>query len=47
MALCTECEQVVPVLGDYVPFAPAGMLVCGDCMSSDGDEPAGPAIIHP
>ena len=47
MALCTRCEDVVPVFGDYVPYAPAGSLVCGDCLSDDEEEPAAPAIIHP
>lgn len=47
MGLCTRCEEVVPVFGDYVPFAPAGLLVCGSCLSDDDNEPAGPAIIHP
>ena len=30
MGICTGCEDVAPVLGDYVPFAPNGALVCGD-----------------
>ena len=48
MALCTVCERVVPVFGDYFPYAPAGMLVCGECRSDDDDpDQAGPAIIHP
>ena len=47
MSLCTHCEAVVPVFGDYVAFGPAGLLVCGECLSVDGDEPAAPAILHP
>lgn len=47
MALCTRCEDVVLVFGDYVPFGPAGLPVCGPCRSDDEDEPAGPAILHP
>ena len=47
MALCTRCEDVVPVFGDYVPFGPAGLLVCGPCLSDGENEPAGPAILHP
>ena len=47
MGLCTRCEEVVPVFGDYVPFGPAGLLVCGPCLSDDESEPAGPAILHP
>lgn len=46
MGLCSQCESVVPVFGDYVPFAPAGLLYCGDCLSDDKDEPAAPAILH-
>jgi hypothetical protein len=47
MALCARCEDVVPVLGDYVPFGPAGLLVCGPCLGDGDNEPAGPAILHP
>lgn len=47
MGLCTRCEDVVPVFGDYVPYAPAGRLVCGGCLSEDEHEPATPAILHP
>ena len=47
MGLCTRCEDVVPVFGDYVPFGPAGLLVCGPCLTDDENEPAGPAIVHP
>ena len=49
MALCTRCDAVVPVFGDYVPFAPAGMLVCGPCLSGNENDPdpPGPAILHP
>ena len=48
MGLCTRCEAVVPVFGDYVPYGPAGSLVCGPCLSGDEDDPdgAGPAIIR-
>lgn len=27
MGMCTRCEAIVPVFGDYVPYAPAGSLV--------------------
>ena len=47
MGLCTRCEDVVPVFGDYVAYAPAGELVCGPCLTDDDDDPAGPAILHP
>ena len=47
MGLCTRCEDVVQVFGDYVPFGPVGLLVCGPCLSDDENEPAGPAILHP
>lgn len=46
VGICTRCEAVVPVFGDYVPYAPAGSLLCGECLSEDEDEPAGPAILH-
>ena len=47
MGLCMRCEEVVPVFGDYVAYAPAGELVCGPCLTDDECEPAGPAILHP
>ena len=47
MGVCTHCEAVVPVFGDYHPYSPAGSLVCEECLSVDGDEPAAPAILHP
>ena len=47
MGLCTRCEDIVPVFGDYVAFAPAGMVVCGPCLSDGENEMAGPAILHP
>ena len=47
MGLCERCEDVVPVFGDYVAYAPAGELVCGPCLTEDEREPAGPAILHP
>ena len=46
MGLCTSCGAVVPVFGNYVPFAPAGNLVCGECLTTDDGDPAAPAIIH-
>ena len=47
MGLCTRCEDIVPVFGDYVAFASAGMVVCGPCLSDGENETAGPAILHP
>ena len=47
MGVCTRCEAVVPVFGDYVAFGPAGLLVCGPCLTEDECDPAGPAILHP
>ncbi len=47
MGICARCEAVVPVFGDHFPYAPAGSLVCGDCLTEDEGEPAGPAILHP
>ena len=47
MGLCTRCDDVVPVFGDYVAYTPAGELVCGPCLTDDDGDPAGPAILHP
>lgn len=47
MGICTRCDAVVPVFGNYVQYSPAGMLVCGPCLSDDDNcEPSGPAILH-
>ena len=43
---CTRCGDTVPVFGYYSAYAPAGILVCGACMTDDESEPAGPAILH-
>ena len=43
MGTCTECDDVVPVLGDYVPFAPNGVLLCGVCR---GGEDGTPGIVR-
>ena len=47
MGICTSCETVVPVFGNYVAFGPAGSLVCGECLTTDDTDPAEPGIIHP
>ena len=46
MGLCTRCNEVIPVLGSYVPYAPAGELYCGPCRSEDEGEDAGPALVR-
>ena len=38
-AECHRCSAVVPVKGNYVPYAPAGVVMCGDCIDPDGFEP--------
>ena len=45
MGACTAYGQVVPVLGDYVPYSPNGELRCSGCMG--GDDGAGaPGIVR-
>ena len=45
---CRGCDELVPVLGDYVQYDPAGVLRCRGCQESEtGDEEAGAAVIHP
>ena len=46
MELCAACEDAVPVLGDYVAFAPNGSVVCGDCLAGDDGEPQAPGIVR-
>ena len=36
---CVECRTMVLVGADYVPYAPAGVLVCGGCLEDDDREP--------
>ena len=49
MGLCAGCGSVVPVVGDYVAYSPAGMLACGPCQSREACEADAPrpAILHP
>jgi len=42
---CVSCGRMVLVEADYVPYAPAGVLVCGDCLETDDREPAYPGAI--
>ena len=43
-AECGGCGTAVPVQGQYVPYAPAGVVMCGDCLDPDGF--SGPAIVR-
>ena len=43
-AECDQCGTVVPVQGHYVPFAPAGVVRCGECLDPDGG--SGPGIVR-
>ena len=42
---CAGCNTMVLVAADYVPFAPAGVLICGGCLENDGREPTYPGAI--
>ena len=42
---CVECGTMVLVSADYVPYAPAGVLVCAGCVEEAGAEPDGPGAI--
>ena len=41
---CVECRTMV-LVADYVPYAPAGVLICGGCLEDDGREPTYPGAI--
>ena len=42
---CVECGTMLLVPCDYVPYAPAGVLVCAGCIEDAGGEPDGPGAI--
>ena len=42
---CVECGAMVLVEADYVPYAPAGALVCSGCIEDRGGTPQGPGAI--
>ena len=42
---CAQCKTMVLVEADYVPYAPAGVLVCAGCIEDAGGEPEGPGAI--
>ena len=42
---CAGCGRMVLVDANYVPYAPAGVLVCSDCLDADDREPAHPGAI--
>ena len=39
---CAECRTMVLVSADYVPYSPAGVLVCAGCIEDAGGELDGP-----
>ena len=42
---CAECRTMVLVSADYVPYSPAGVLVCAGCIEDAGGEPDGPGAV--
>ncbi len=42
---CAQCTTMVLVSADYVPYSPAGVLVCAGCIEDGGGEPDGPGAI--
>ncbi len=42
---CVQCGTMVLVHADYVPYAPAGVLVCAGCIEEAGGTPDGPGAI--
>ena len=42
---CAECGTMVLVEADYVPYAPAGVLVCAGCIEDAGGTADGPGAI--
>ncbi len=42
---CVECRTMVLVSADWVPYSPAGVLVCAACIEDAGGEPDGPGAI--
>ena len=43
---CTQCSNIVLVLGNYVPYDPAGMLWCSGCLSDLNEEPTPAGIVR-
>ena len=42
---CVECGTMVLVEAGYVPYSPAGVLVCAGCIEDAGGAPDGPGAI--
>ena len=42
---CVSCGRMVLVDAGYVPYAPAGVLVCAGCIEEAGGTPDGPGAI--
>ena len=42
---CVECGTMLLVPADYVPYSPAGLLVCAGCIEDAGGTAEGPGAI--
>ena len=42
---CAECGTMLLVSADWVPYSPAGVLVCAGCIEDAGGEPDGPGAV--
>ena len=42
---CAQCGTMVLVEAGYVPYSPAGVLVCAGCIEEAGGTPDGPGAI--
>ena len=42
---CVECGTMLLVDAGYVPYSPAGVLVCAGCIEEAGGTPDGPGAI--
>ena len=42
---CVECGTMLLVQADYIPYSPAGVLVCAGCIEDAGGAPDGPGAI--
>ena len=42
---CAGCNTMILVAADYVPYAPAGVLICSGCLEDDDREPTYPGAI--
>ena len=42
---CVECGTMLLVAADYVPYSPAGVLVCAGCIEDAGGTPDGAGAV--